>query len=50
MCFLLGGDQPFKKSQLSLTINDKQGDWDCDRFRVEDVWVCPKCGTLKINI
>ena len=42
-------NEPFYESTLSLTINVKRGEWDSDRLRNLKVYVCPKCGTLKIK-
>ena len=44
------GNREFFKANLTLTINEKQGDWDHDRLVFKDVYVCPKCGTLKVDI
>jgi len=43
-------NKSFYKTKLSVVINDKQGDWDCDRLSSKDVFICPECGTLKIDM
>lgn len=40
----------FVETTLTITINEKQGEWDCDRLSIKPVLFCPKCGTLKIEI
>jgi rubredoxin len=47
---ILIGNEQFISSELRITINQKQGAWDCDRLSVETVWICPKCGALKVEI
>lgn len=40
----------FIEVTLHITINGKQGEWDVDRFKSLPVIVCPRCGTLKVDI
>jgi hypothetical protein len=47
---ILIGHHEFKKSTLTITYNNEQGEWDCDRLVNKIVYICPKCGTLKIDI
>lgn len=44
------GEEKFIRSELKITINKKQGEWDCDRISIKEVYICPKCGTLKIDL
>ena len=39
------GDEPFVKSKMKMYLGSKYG---FPEFRI--VYICPKCGTLKINI
>jgi len=42
-------NEPFYRAGLSVTIDKQQGQWDCRRFVQKEVFICPHCGTLKIN-
>ena len=40
---------PFYESTLSLTIDTKRNKYEYCRLKNLKVYVCPKCGTLKIK-
>jgi hypothetical protein len=42
-------NEPFYRAGLTVTIDKQQGQWDCRRFVQKEVFICPQCGTLKIN-
>jgi len=42
-------NEPFYRAGLTVTIDNQQGQWDCRRFVNKEVFICPQCGTLKIN-
>jgi len=43
-------NKPFYHADLTVTIDRREGKWDCSRFIRKDVFVCPECGTLKFNL
>ena len=47
---LVVDNTPFRKTQLVTTVNEKQGGWDCDRIVCRDVYMCPSCGNLKVDL
>jgi hypothetical protein len=40
----------FINTKLTITINERQGEWDHDRLCIKHVFICPKCGTLKVDL
>lgn len=42
-------NEPFYRADLTVTFDKQQGQWDCRRFVNKEVFICPACGTLKIN-
>lgn len=43
-------NDPFYRAGLTVTIDKQQGQWDCRRFVRKEVFICPACGTLKIEL
>jgi len=43
------GDRSFYPVS-SVTINLKQGEWDCDRLKIVQSYACPKCGVIKLEV
>lgn len=43
-------NEPFYRAGLTVTIDKQQGPWNCNRFVQKEVYVCPECGVLKIDI
>ena len=43
-------NKQFYKAGLNVTIDKNEGPWDCRRFVNKEVYICPECGTLKINV
>ncbi len=43
-------NKPFYRAGVTVTIDKQEGEWNCNRFVLKDVFVCPECGTLKINV